>query len=267
MPVPQGAPSIPYRSRHHVALWEEVASQAVGELAGIDLVVLLLGCSNRAQHQRVSHLDLGGVRKQMIVDPAAEDRRFHRHHPGLRQRLHPAVQLASGRSDLAFLLHSATHVLSGLHPPAVTVALCLLRLLAFLGRAFLRPCVPSGEGLVWARAVVRDSFSLFRSSRQTLRRWKKESPESCVLVFSLSESASPLSVFRTSHSSFRRAKRMCISSSLSTSSCSMSRPYEATMSTSALVVHAKVNRPEMPMMGLMFRQCRSTSRLPMPSVV
>jgi hypothetical protein len=34
-----------------VAQWEKVASQAVGELAGIDLVVLLLGCSNRAQHQ------------------------------------------------------------------------------------------------------------------------------------------------------------------------------------------------------------------------
>jgi hypothetical protein len=70
MPVPQGAPSIPYRCRHHVALREEVASQAVGDLAGIDLVVLLLGRCNRSQHQRVSHLDLGGVRKQMIVDPA-----------------------------------------------------------------------------------------------------------------------------------------------------------------------------------------------------
>jgi hypothetical protein len=40
--------AIPYRSRHHVALREEVAFRAVGELAGIDLVVLLLGCSNRA---------------------------------------------------------------------------------------------------------------------------------------------------------------------------------------------------------------------------
>src|SRR3981189_3613627 len=111
MPVPQGAPSIPYRSRHHVALWEEVASQAVGELAGIDLVVLLLGCSNRAQHQWMCHLDLGGMRQQVIVDPAAEDRRLHRYHPWLWQTLHPAVQLASSRSNLAFLLNPATHVL------------------------------------------------------------------------------------------------------------------------------------------------------------
>src|SRR5467141_3322570 len=97
MPVPQRAPSIPYRSRHHVALWEEVASQAVGELAGIDLVVLLLlGCSNRAQHQRVSHLDLRSMGKQMIVDPAAEDRRLHRHGPRLGQSLYPTIQLASG---------------------------------------------------------------------------------------------------------------------------------------------------------------------------
>ena len=94
-----------------MALWEEVASQAVGDLDGIDLVVLLLGCSNRAQHQRVCHLDLRGVWKQVIVDPAAEDRRFHRNGPRLRQRLHPTVQLAPGRPDLAFLQNPATHVL------------------------------------------------------------------------------------------------------------------------------------------------------------
>ena len=51
----QRAPSIPYRSRHHVALWEEVASQAIGELAGIDLVVLLLGAvSEYGQQSTVS---------------------------------------------------------------------------------------------------------------------------------------------------------------------------------------------------------------------
>src|SRR5882757_4567351 len=111
MPVPQRAPSIPYRSRHHVALWEEVASQAVGELAGIDLVVLLLGCSNRSQHQWMCHLDLGGMRQQVIVDPAAEDRRLHRNGPRLGPSLDPAIQLASSGSNLAFLLEQATHVL------------------------------------------------------------------------------------------------------------------------------------------------------------
>jgi hypothetical protein len=37
----------------------------------------------------------------------------------------------------------------------------------------------------------------------------------------------------------------------------MSRLFEATTSTSALVVHAKVNNPEMPMTGLMIFQCSS----------
>jgi hypothetical protein len=92
----EGARHIVYRCRHHVALREEVASQAVGELAGIDLVVLLLGCSNRAQHQWMCRLDLGGMRQQVIVDPAAEDRRLHRHGPRLGQSLHPTIQLVSG---------------------------------------------------------------------------------------------------------------------------------------------------------------------------
>jgi hypothetical protein len=38
-------------------------SQAVGDLAGIDLVVLLLGRCNRSQHQRVSRLNLRGMRE------------------------------------------------------------------------------------------------------------------------------------------------------------------------------------------------------------
>ena len=67
-----------------MALGQEVTAQAVGNLAGIDLVVLLLGCCDRSQHQRMRHLHLLGVRKQMIVDPAREDRRFHGDHPRLR---------------------------------------------------------------------------------------------------------------------------------------------------------------------------------------
>ena|SRR5438270_11587925 len=110
MPVPQRAAAIPDLSRPHVALREEVASQAVGEFAGIDLVVLL-GRSNRSQHQRVSHFDLGGAWKRMIVGPAAEDGSLHRHGSWLVQSLYPTVQLASGRSNLAFLLYLVTHVL------------------------------------------------------------------------------------------------------------------------------------------------------------
>jgi hypothetical protein len=63
------------------AIWLLVwrsGSLTVSNLAGINLVVLLLGRCNRSQHQRMSHLDLRGVRKQMIVS-GAEDRRLHRH--------------------------------------------------------------------------------------------------------------------------------------------------------------------------------------------
>src|SRR5882724_1057333 len=41
----------------------------------------------------------------MIVDPASENRCFHGHRPGLRKRLHPAVQFPAGCSDLAFLVN------------------------------------------------------------------------------------------------------------------------------------------------------------------
>src|SRR5260370_41979839 len=51
------------------------------------------------------------MKARMIVDPAAEDRSLHGHCPRLRQRSHPAVQLAPGRSDLVFLLHSAIRIL------------------------------------------------------------------------------------------------------------------------------------------------------------
>jgi hypothetical protein len=47
----------------------------------------------------------------VIVDPTAEDRRFHRNGPRLGQSLHPAVQLASGRSDFAFPVDLTTRVL------------------------------------------------------------------------------------------------------------------------------------------------------------
>src|SRR5260370_15072222 len=114
MPLPQGAPSIPYRCRHHVALREEVAAQAVGQLAGIDPVVLLLGRRNRPQHQRMSHLYLFGVRKQVIIDPAREDRRLHGDHPWLRKSLQPAVQVASRRTDLALPVNLTAGILDAI---------------------------------------------------------------------------------------------------------------------------------------------------------
>ena len=53
----------------------------------------------------MGHLHLLGMRKQVIVDPAGEDRRFHSHHPGLGQHLDPCIKLTSRRTDLAFPVH------------------------------------------------------------------------------------------------------------------------------------------------------------------
>src|SRR5271155_3535630 len=85
-------------------MWQEVAAQAVGNLAGINLIILLLGGCDGAQHQRMRHLHLLRVRKQMIVDPAGENRWFHGHRPWLWKSLDPAIQFASRCSPLAFLV-------------------------------------------------------------------------------------------------------------------------------------------------------------------
>src|SRR5450755_3256084 len=102
MPVAQGPASIPNLSRCHVAFRQEVTAQAVGNLAGINPIILLFRCGDGAQHQRMRHLYLGCVGQQMIIDPAREDRGFHPYAPRLRKSLHPAVQFASRGSDLAF---------------------------------------------------------------------------------------------------------------------------------------------------------------------
>jgi len=47
----------------------------------------------------------------MIVDPAGENRCFHGHRPGLRQRLHPAVQFPACCLNFAFLLNLTAPIL------------------------------------------------------------------------------------------------------------------------------------------------------------
>ena len=94
-----------------MTLRKEVASQAVGDLDGIDLVVLLLGRGDSPQHQRVRDLHLLCMRKQMVINPTSEDRRFHGNRSGLGESPDPAVQLAACRSDLAFLVHTTSRIL------------------------------------------------------------------------------------------------------------------------------------------------------------
>ena len=47
----------------------------------------------------------------MIVNPAGENRGFHRHRPGLRKRLHPVVQFPSRCPNLAFLVNLTARIL------------------------------------------------------------------------------------------------------------------------------------------------------------
>jgi hypothetical protein len=94
-----------------VALWQEITPYTVGDLAGIDLVVLLFGRRNGSEHQRMRHLHLLCVWNQMVIDPPGKDRRFHGDRAGLRHAPNPAVQFAARRSDLALLVHTASRVL------------------------------------------------------------------------------------------------------------------------------------------------------------
>ena len=110
-PVAQYTAPVPDLGRSHVALGKKVTAQAIGDLACINLVVLLLGRSNRSKHQRMRNLHLLGMRKQMIVNPSREDRRFHGDRPGLWQGVNPGIQLAPGRSDLAFPVHLTSRIL------------------------------------------------------------------------------------------------------------------------------------------------------------
>jgi len=111
VPVAQRASPVADLGGCHVALRQEVAAQTICDLAGIDLVVLLFGRGNRPQHQRVRYLHLLGMRKQVVIDPAREDRRFHGDRPGLGKCLDPGVQFASRRIDLAFLAHTTSRIL------------------------------------------------------------------------------------------------------------------------------------------------------------
>src|ERR1700691_4769468 len=111
MPIAQSAAAIADLARHHVALGQEIAAQAVSDFSSVNGVVLLLRRSDGPQHQPMGHLDLNRVRQQMVIDPPAEDGGLHGHRPGLGQARHPAVQFPPGGTDLALLLHSATGVL------------------------------------------------------------------------------------------------------------------------------------------------------------
>src|ERR1700735_1765911 len=57
------------------------------------------------------YLHRAGVRPQMVINPACENRRFHRDGAGLGKGSDPRVQFAPGRTNLAFPVHTASRVL------------------------------------------------------------------------------------------------------------------------------------------------------------
>src|SRR5271163_5094568 len=59
----------------------------------------------------MGHLHGGGMRQQMIVDPACEHRCFHGHGPRCWQGPHPLVELNPGRRNDALRKHLAVYVL------------------------------------------------------------------------------------------------------------------------------------------------------------
>jgi len=109
--IPQRPSPFTNRSRCHVALGQEIAAQAVANLAGIDAIVLLFCCSDGAQHQGMCHFQCSCVRLEVIVDPAGEHGCFHRRGPRLWQRLHPVIQVHACGGKLSFGIDLATAVL------------------------------------------------------------------------------------------------------------------------------------------------------------
>ncbi|MCU1239858.1 MAG: hypothetical protein JWO71_584 [Candidatus Acidoferrum typicum] len=85
--VPQRASTFANRGRGHVALRQKIAPQTVANLARVNAIVLLFRRRNGPQHQRVRHLQHGGMGLQVIVDPSGD----------------PAVQVKSCGGKRTFL--------------------------------------------------------------------------------------------------------------------------------------------------------------------
>jgi hypothetical protein len=103
----------------HMALWQEVAAQTIGDLPASIRSFFFLAAAIRAQHQWMRHFHLGRMGKQVIVDPAGEYSGFHCHGPRLRYCLHPGIEFASGRPHFAFAVDVTAGVLDA-------IANCLL---------------------------------------------------------------------------------------------------------------------------------------------
>src|SRR5882757_3294307 len=109
--VAQRAPPFANRGRGHVALRQEIAAQAIANLAGVNAVVLFLCRRDGPQHQGVCYFQRGCMRLEVIVDPAGEHGRFHRRAPRLRECFDPEVKVSACGGKRSFGVHLATAVL------------------------------------------------------------------------------------------------------------------------------------------------------------
>ncbi len=75
--------------REHVDRRQEIAAKQVGDHRGVDAIGLFLGAADRLHSRRIAHLQIGGKRLQMMVDPVAYKRCLHGAGPGLRQSFSP----------------------------------------------------------------------------------------------------------------------------------------------------------------------------------
>ena len=91
----------------HVAGGQQMAAHQVGDFAGIDGVVLFLAGGNRLQHERMRHLQARGIGFQSVVNPCAEQRRFHGPVPGRNLLRGPVPQSCPLRQQFALFDHRA----------------------------------------------------------------------------------------------------------------------------------------------------------------
>jgi hypothetical protein len=108
--IAQRSPPLANLERVHVALGQEVAAQAIGDLSGVDAIIFLLGGGDRLQHHGMRYFHCCSVRFQVIVDPAGKDRRFHRRRPRLRKRFHPVIEVSACCRHFALLVNLSNRI-------------------------------------------------------------------------------------------------------------------------------------------------------------
>src|SRR6185437_9245611 len=89
----------------YIAGWQQVAAHHVGNGACVDSVVLLLCGADCLQHRRMCYLQTCSVGFQRVVNPPAEQGRFHSSVPRLPMLARPFAQHRTLRNQPPFLIN------------------------------------------------------------------------------------------------------------------------------------------------------------------